>query len=549
MSTPLHELTIAESARLIEARQLSPVELTQALIARADVYEPQLNAFITRTGELALEQARQAEAEIQAHGPRGPLHGIPFGLKDIYDTAGIPTTGHSRVCMDRVPAEDAATTRKLHEAGAVLLGKLATHEFAFGGPSFDLPWPPARNPWNTACFTGGSSSGAGAALAAGLLPGALGSDTGGSIRAPASLCGITGLMPTFGLVSRTGVIPNSYSFDHCGPMARTMEDCALLLQAIAGHDPRDAGSADVPIPDYRAALAPGLQGLQGLRIGVLRHYWEEDQPAGEEVRAAIEEALRVLRGLGAQVGDARVPPMQHAFGIKMVIAETEIFTLHQQALRERPGDFGWDFLQRALPACLFTANDYFRATREHRRYAVEMARVFERFDVLVTTGAGAAHRLDDYDPLVFWTRANPFTPANVAAGPAASVCNGFTAAGLPLGMQIIGRPFDETTVLRVGHAWQQATDWHRRQPPLVPGAAQPAMQPMAPPRDAPDIDAKTRALCDAMAERAGLRLDEQQLVLLYRAAPHALEIARQLPGDHGFADEPANVFQFPRAPF
>jgi len=248
MATDLHDLSIAELAGLIAARKLSPVELTEALIQRVERFDSQTRAFITPTFDLARRQARAAEAEIAGGKSRGPLHGIPFALKDIYDTKGILTSAHSRVFIDRIPAEDATTTGRLYDAGAVLLGKLATHEMAHAGPSFDLPWPPARNPWNLARFTGGSSSGSGAAVAAGMVPVALGSDTGGSIRGPASLCGVVGLMPTFGLVSRAGVITNSYTFDHCGPLARTVEDCALTLEALAGYDPKDAGSLSRPIP-------------------------------------------------------------------------------------------------------------------------------------------------------------------------------------------------------------------------------------------------------------------------------------------------------------
>src|SRR5580700_4789534 len=232
MTDELAFLTIADAARLIEQKQLSPVELTTALIRRAEALDPQLNAYLLLTADRAVDQARQAEREIMAGGYRGLMHGIPFALKDIYATAGIRTTGHSRICLDT----DATTVRKLYEAGAVLTGKLATHEFAHGGPSFDLPWPPARNPWNREHFTGGSSSGSGAAVAAGFVPAALGTDTGGSIRIPAALCGVTGLKPTYGLVSRAGIIPNSFSYDHCGPLARRVEDCAIVLQAIAGED-------------------------------------------------------------------------------------------------------------------------------------------------------------------------------------------------------------------------------------------------------------------------------------------------------------------------
>src|SRR5687768_13555255 len=241
MTDEIHYLSVAQAGALIRKRKLSPVELATAYLERIETFDPQLNAFITVTPELALKQARRAEREIVKGNYRGPLHGIPFGLKDIYNTKGILTTGHSRVCIDNIPDSDATTTRRLYEAGGVLLGKLATHEFAHGGPSFDLPWPPARNPWNLEHFTGGSSSGSGAAIAAGLVAYALGSDTGGSIRGPASFCGLAGLMPTYGLVSRAGVIPNSYTFDHCGPMAWNVEDSAIVLQALAGYDALDAG--------------------------------------------------------------------------------------------------------------------------------------------------------------------------------------------------------------------------------------------------------------------------------------------------------------------
>ncbi|MBO0737633.1 MAG: amidase, partial [Alphaproteobacteria bacterium] len=296
MPDELAFLTIAEAARLIERKQLSPVELTTALIRRSEALDPQLNAYLLLTAERALDQARAAERDIMAGGYRGPMHGIPFALKDIYSTAGLRTTGHSKICLDTVPSMDATTVGKLYEAGAVLTGKLATHEFAHGGPSFDLPWPPARNPWNRDHFTGGSSSGSGAAVAAGLVPGALGSDTGGSIRGPAALCGVVGLKPTYGLVSRHGVYANSFSFDHAGPMTWTVEDCAIMLQAIAGHDPNDPASATHPVPNYRAALS---RDLKGLRIGVLHHLHEDDCPLTTETSAALQEAFGVLRSLGA----------------------------------------------------------------------------------------------------------------------------------------------------------------------------------------------------------------------------------------------------------
>src|SRR5882762_8200991 len=406
----LHDLSIAELSNLIAARKLSPLELTDALIQRVEQYDAQTRAFITRTFDLARKQAREAEGEIAAGRYRGALHGIPFALKDIYDTKGILTSAHSRVFIDRIPREDATTTARLYHAGAVLLGKLATHEMAHAGPSFDLPWPPARNPWNLVHFTGGSSSGSGAAIAAGMVPVALGSDTGGSIRGPASLCGIVGLMPTFGLVSRAGVITNSYTFDHCGPLARTVEDCALALEALAGYDPKDAGSLSRPIPRYHRALG---EDLRGLRIGVLRHHWENDIPASEDVRKAMDAALDVLRRLGAELEECRVRPLGSYFEVKIVIAESEIFSVHRKNLMARPKDFGADFRSRVLPSVLFTAHDYVQASREHRRMMVEMNPLYARFDAFVTAGMGEAPRITDYRSVSFWQKPSVLTAWNV----------------------------------------------------------------------------------------------------------------------------------------
>jgi aspartyl-tRNA(Asn)/glutamyl-tRNA(Gln) amidotransferase subunit A len=524
MNTELHDLTIAQAADLIGSRDLSPVELTEALIARTDALDPQVNAYIRRTPDVALSAARRAEAEIARGDYRGPLHGVPFALKDIYNTKGIATTGGSKVAIDNVPDDDAATTAKLVAAGAVLCGKLQTHEFAHGGPSFDLPWPPSRNPWNLEHFTGGSSSGSGAALAARLIPASLGSDTGGSIRGPASFCGITGFMPTYGLVSRYGVIPNSFTFDHCGPMARTVEDCAILLQAIAGHDPRDPGSIEQPIPDYRAALKGSIAGM---RIGVLRHYWEEDLPGPQDQRDAMEEAIRVFSSLGAKVETARSRPMMDGLDIKVVIGESELFAVHYDNLRTRPGDFGRDFLGRALPACLFQANDYVQATREHRRYLASMEPLYERYDVLLTCGFGPAPRLDSHSTTTFWKRSNVFTPSNVARNPALVLCGGFSKDGLPLGVQILGRPFADAKVLQVGHAFQQATDWHTRRPTLTPGTPQPRIVPGNEPVRR-DLDAKTVSLVEQAARRAGLELDERQMTILLETAPYALAMAERI---------------------
>jgi aspartyl-tRNA(Asn)/glutamyl-tRNA(Gln) amidotransferase subunit A len=544
MTTDLHDLSIATLAELIAARKLSPVELTDALIQRVERFDAQTRAFITPTFDLARRQARAAEAEIAAGRYRGPLHGIPFALKDIYDTQGILTSAHSRIFIDRIPAEDATTTRRLYDAGAVLLGKLATHEMAHAGPSFDLPWPPARNPWSLARFTGGSSSGSGAAVAAGMVPMALGSDTGGSIRGPASLCGIVGLMPTFGLVSRAGVITNSYTFDHCGPLARTVEDCAISLEALAGYDPKDAGSLSRPIPRYRRALGDDLRGL---RIGVLRHHWETDLPASEDVRRAMDGTVDVLRRLGAELEECRVRPLGSYFDVKIIIAESEIFSVHQKHLIARPKDFGADFRSRALPSVLFTANDYVQATREHRRMMAEMAPLYERFDAFVTAGMGEAPLIADYRSVSFWQKPSLLTAWNVTSQPVLMLPNGFGRNGLPLGMQILGRPFGEETIVKIGHAYEHATEWHTRRPELVPGASAPEVTPppvLSEPADR--VDAETRDLCVKAARRAGLQLDDLMLAQLLEGAPYALEMVRRLRRDHDLGHEPANVFSFPR---
>ena len=541
MTDELHFLTIAAAAQLIRTRKLSPVEYTDALLKRVAALDPQINAFITVTADLARQQARQAEAEIMAGRYRGPLHGIPFALKDIYNTQGILTSGGSKVCSNNIPAFDATTTRKLYDAGAVLLGKLQTHEFAHGGPSFDLPWPPARNPWHLEHFTGGSSSGSGAALAAGLIPASLGSDTGGSIRGPASHCGIVGLMPTSGLVSRAGVIPNSFTFDHCGPMTRTVEDCAILLQAIAGYDAHDAGSVASDIPDYRAALTGDIEGL---RIGALRHYWEKDLPAHPDLARAMDAAIEVFRKLGARVEDCTTRPMRDSFDTKVVIAESEIYSIHYDNLKSRPGDFGRDFLGRVLPACLFQSSDYVQASREHRRIIAEVRPLYQKYDVLLTAGFGPAPRLDAHRTANFWQKTNVFTSSNVFGGPSLELPNGYSN-GLPLGMQLIGRPFDEATVLRAGHAYQQATNWHARRPHLVGGAPQPVVTAKVNEPAAADLDAATRDFVLRTASRAGLKLNDYQTAILLETAPFALAMAERMRKPRDRMEEPALVFRFP----
>jgi aspartyl-tRNA(Asn)/glutamyl-tRNA(Gln) amidotransferase subunit A len=538
----LHWLTIADAARLIERRRLSPVELTDALLARIEALDPQINAFLLPTPEKAREQASAAEREIMAGNYRGPLHGIPFGLKDIYATAGIRTTSHSKICENLVPTEDATTVAKLYQAGAVLLGKLATHEFAHGGPSFDLPWPPARNPWNRDHFTGGSSSGAGAAVAAGFVLGAVGSDTGGSIRGPAALCGVVGLKPTYGLVSRAGVYANSFTFDHAGPMTWTVEDCAIMLQAIAGHDPKDPASADRPIPDYRAALTGDIRGL---RIGIVRHLYEDDITVTPEVRAALEEAYAVFRSLGANLDDVRIRPAADYYAVKITIAESEQYAIHEEELRTRPSDFGADFLGRALPAVLYSGTDYVQAQRERRLMLVQMAPIYQQYDLLVTpTAPGPAPRLGTWRTISFWQNSSLTTPFNVTAGPALAQCMGFSPAGLPLSLQLVGRPFDEATVLRAAHAYETATNWRSRRPSLNAATAF-STEPPPPVRLEPVNDSATREIVVAACRRAELSLNDSQIEMICAAAPYVMAMTRRLRRERDFREEPANILQFP----
>lgn len=541
MGVDLHLLGIAEAARLIAARKLSPVELTQALLHRIETFDGHINAFITVTAELALRQAKAAEAEITAGRYRGPMHGIPFGLKDLYDTAGILTSGNSKICVDNVPENDASAVAKLYEAGAVLLGKLATHEFAHGGPATDLPWPPSRNPWNLEHFTGGSSNGPGAAIASAFLPCALGTDTGGSIRGPSALCGIVGLRPTYGLVSRHGVMPSSYTFDACGPMTRSVEDCAIMLRAIAGFDAKDPTSANRPIPDYRAALN---QDIRGLRIGVIRHFWEEDAQVHEELREAMDSALGVLAGLGAKLETVRVRPLNDYYDVGKTIALPELVSIHRKDLVERPGEFSADFrIRGGLGACLFQASDYVDAQRERRRMIAELKSLYGKYDVFVTTAStGPAPRLDAYRSMSYWQRPNMTTLFSITGGPALVVCNGFTRSGLPLGMQIGAKPFCEEHVFKVGHAYEQATTWHSKQPMLAADASPAKVSIDSIPRGAPVIDEPTLNLVKVMAGRARLTLTESQFAELCHSAPYVLAMIERIRKYRDANDEPANVF-------
>jgi aspartyl-tRNA(Asn)/glutamyl-tRNA(Gln) amidotransferase subunit A len=457
-------LTIAEAAQLIETRELSPVELVESRLDRIARLDSRLRSFIRVLADDAGREARAAAAEIATGRYRGPLHGIPIGLKDIYETAGVATTGHSKVMQDHVPQADAVAVAKLRAAGAVIVGKLATHEFALGGPSFDLPWPPARNPWDVSRFTGGSSSGTGAAVAAGLVLGGTGSDTGGSVRGPAAYCGLAGIKPTYGLISRRGILPLAFSLDHAGPLAWTAEDNAILLQAMAGHDPADPGSADVPIPDYRAAL----QGdVNGLRLGVVRHFYERDNAANAATREAIEAAERTLEGLGCTVQEVTLSPLADWVACGMVIMLCEAYAIHEANLCRRFTDYGEMFRDRMALAGLISGADYVQALRRRRELVDELDRAMAGLDLILTASAPTeAPPIDAVGKFATFERPLLTMPFNVTGSPAMSICCGYTDGGLPLSLQLVGRRFDDATVLRLAHAYEQATPWRQRRPAL-----------------------------------------------------------------------------------
>ncbi|MFP6636527.1 MAG: amidase [Dehalococcoidia bacterium] len=463
--TNLYHLTIREASALLKSGQLSPVELTQSFLDRIEATDDRLHSFIIVLKEQALDDARLAEAEIRRGDYKGPLHGIPFALKDLYDTAGITTTSGSKVDIDRVPTEDATATARLKAAGGILLGKLAMHEFALGGPDFTTPFPPARNPWNLAHITGGSSSGSGAAVASGQAMAALGSCTGGSIRGPASLCGIVGLKATYGRVSRAGVVTLSWSQDHCGPMTWTVEDTAYMMQALAGYDPKDPTTSTAPVPDYSLSLR---EDIKGLTIGVPRHFFfAPHESVNPEVVATVEKGLKVLEGLGANLQEVTIPSLEYVRAANSVIMLSEAFAYHEKNLQTRPHDFGEMVRARFRIGGLFSASDYVQSQRIRKVVNRECAEVLQKVDVLVTpTMTQPAAAFEGYDATSNITGRSFTAPFNLTGLPAISVPCGFTASGLPVGMQIAGKPFDEPGVIRAAYAYQQEARWFEQRPSI-----------------------------------------------------------------------------------
>jgi aspartyl-tRNA(Asn)/glutamyl-tRNA(Gln) amidotransferase subunit A len=484
---PLHFLTAHEAQRLLRRGELSSVELTRSALERANALEPKLHAFIATTADLALEAARASDARRRAGDPLGPLEGVPVAVKDNISTRGVPTTAGSKILEGYVPPFDAHVVERLAAAGAVMVGKGNLDEFAMGSSNENSAYGPVRNPWNTGRVPGGSSGGPAAAVASGEAAVSLGSDTGGSIRQPAALCGIVGMKPTYGLVSRYGLIAFASSLDQIGPFARDVTDCAITLGAIAGHDSRDSTSVERSVPDFVAAIA---EDIKGMHLGVPREYLVAGIEPG--VRSSFETALTVLRDLGTMVEECSLPLTDQALAVYYLLAPSEAsanlarFDGFKYGHSSREGATAWDTMDLtraegfgaevkrrillggyALSAGYYDA--YYRKAQQVRTLIrEEFARAFERFDALVTpTSPTVAFELGarTQDPLAMYLSDVCTIPVNIAGLPGISVPCGFSD-GLPVGLQIIGPQFGDGTVLKVAHGYEQATEWHARHPPL-----------------------------------------------------------------------------------
>jgi aspartyl-tRNA(Asn)/glutamyl-tRNA(Gln) amidotransferase subunit A len=468
-------LTLARAARLLREGAVTAVKLTQDCLARIEQVEPAILACVTVMAESALEEARAADRALHAGADSGPLLGMPLGLKDLIQTRGVRTTGGSRVLENWLPETDATVVRRLAEVGAVALCKTNTHEFAFGTVT-----PPTRNPWDTERVPGGSSGGSAAAVATGECLGALGTDTGGSIRIPAAACGVTGFKPTFGLVGRAGILPLSWSLDHAGPIARTAEDCALLLDGIAGFDPDDPDSVSTPLPSYAGALAADRSAgaaITALRIGVPENYFFRS--VDPEVEAAVRAAIATFAERGATIETVRVPvEIDEMFGVYRAIQKPEAYTFHvdQGWLDTRADLYRPQILENIRSGAQYSASDYIHARLTRQRFTAQMRDLLRDVDALMTpTLPVPARRIAEVDtPLLFDGVDEPsghalrYTfPFDLTGQPALTVPCGFTATGLPIGLQIVTAHFADALALRLGHAYQRRTDWHLRVPPIV----------------------------------------------------------------------------------
>jgi aspartyl-tRNA(Asn)/glutamyl-tRNA(Gln) amidotransferase subunit A len=452
---------ISELAPQLAAKRISPVEVTDAVLARIERYDPDLKSYITVTADSARHAARAAEAAIMAGHHLGPLHGIPVALKDLYATRGVATTYGSRLFAEWVPDFDAAAVERLKQAGAVILGKTNLHELAYGTTSANAHYGAVRNPWEKNHHAGGSSGGSAAAVAAGLAFAATGSDTGASIRQPAACCGIVGIKPTFGRVSKFGALPLSWSQDHVGPLTRSVADAALLLQVLAGYDARDPTSVDLPVPDFSAGLR---KGVRGSRIGVVRSFFFDE--CDPEVVGAVDAAIRVLEDQGARIDEIELADIDAAFAAGVITIAVEGAAYHAADLRERPELFSDELRAGFELGSFYQATDYVQAQRLRRHLLDQVSRDMANLDAIVMpTTPVPATPIEDSPIGHAMLRPRNTMPFNALGLPAISVPCGFTAAGLPIGLQIAGHAFDEATVLRVAHAYEQATDW-RRKPPL-----------------------------------------------------------------------------------
>jgi aspartyl-tRNA(Asn)/glutamyl-tRNA(Gln) amidotransferase subunit A len=453
--------TIASLAPRLAAREISPVELTEIMLARIERYDPVLNTYIPVTADIARAAARAAEAAIMAGYYQGPLHGIPIALKDLYLTRGIPTTYGSPLFADWIPDYDGAAVERLKSAGAVLLGKTNLHELAYGTTSANAHYGPVRNPWRHDHHPGGSSGGSAAAVAAGLAHTAMGSDTGASIRQPAAACGIVGLKPTFGRVSKYGALPLSWSQDHLGPLTRSVADAALVLQVLAGYDPRDPSSADQPVPDFSAGLQ---RPIRDTRIGVVRNFFFDD--CDPEIVRAVDAAIQVLEDQGARIEEIVLPEIDATYAAGVITIAVEGAAYHAADLRERPELFSDELRAGFELGSFYQATDYVQAQRIRGYMLGEVSRAMAELDAIVTpTSPLVATSAENAQPDHAMLRPRNTMPFNALGLPAISVPCGFTRAGLPIGLQIAGHAFDEATVLQIAAAYERATDWQRT-PPL-----------------------------------------------------------------------------------
>jgi len=458
----LCRLSLSEASKLIQGQDLSPVRYTQALLDRIAREDGQLHAFIRVTADTAMDEALAAEQDIRAGRWRGPLHGIPYALKDIIDYAGVPTTAQSRLLEKNVAQDDAGVVRKLKEQGAILLGKLGTDEFACGGHPIDCPWPAPRNPWNPEYVTAGSSSGSAVAVAARMVPLALGTDTNGSIRNPAARCGIVGIKPTYGRVSRHGVIPLAPTMDHVGPMTRTVQDNALALQAIMGSDPADPATMNRAEPDVTGYAAD----LRGLRVAVARNVYMEDPAADAEQVAGIEELVRVLADGGAVVHEVRIAGLRKYNLLSRLLLSIEAYAIHEPWLRSDPQAYGTRCRERLLQGAFLTAADHARAQELRRQYTAELCSLFSGADLLVTaSGYDATPKVSDREAFLKTYERQVRMPFNMTGHPALVLPTGFSArTGMPLAAQIVGRHFDEATVYRAAGFYERLNPWHETCP-------------------------------------------------------------------------------------